>query len=290
MKITAPAKLNLFFHITGRRPDHYHLIESIFAFTQFGDDIEITSSEKITLKIDGNFSAVLQNESIENNLILRAAHLLQKTAEVKTGAAITLKKNIPIAAGLGGGSSDAAAILKTLNQFWNINLDEKKLAEMGLTLGADIPVCLYQQSAFVFGIGEIITPITLPVSDLYILLVNPNKPLSTKTVFETYHQNTAPFSSSVQKNIVCACEQEKLFFDFLTRNKNDLELPATQLMPEISEILSTLKKQNGCALSKMSGSGPTCFALFKNKSAAENAALDIQNHYPTWWIQLTRLY
>lgn len=276
MKIIAPAKVNLYLHITGRRNDGYHLLDSLFVFTELGDEITITPSPTLSLTIDGPFSSFFENTAVENNLIFRAALLLKNKYTVNAGAHIHLTKNIPVAAGLGGGSSDAAAVLKGLNNVWKLQLDNKKLTEIGTSLGADIPACLYQKTALISGIGEQIKPIQLPFQSMVMLLVNPNLPLSTQTVFNQYHQNNAPFSSPV--NI----DSLKTPLDCAAYH-NDLEPPAIALLPVIDDLIQFLKKQDHCIFARMSGSGPTCFGLFSNFSAAKHALSRFQNRYPNYF-------
>ena len=278
MKFIAHSKLNLYFHIAGRRDDGYHLIESIFAFTEFGDEIVIKSDEQLTLSIDGEFASVIAHESIENNLVYRAAELLQKICNVSEGAQIHLTKNIPVGAGLGGGSSDAAAILKALNSFWNLNLSFEKLCEIGLQLGADVPACIIEKPAFVRGIGEIIEPVTLPFTRKFVVLVNSNKLLPTPQVFAQYKKRNPAFDISVNHDR----------FN-ITAHHNALETDAIVLMPEIQTILEAMQKQEGCFLSRMSGSGATCFGLFDDLNDAKNACSFFEKMFSEYWMCLTAL-
>lgn len=285
MKIIAPAKLNLFLHITGRRDDGYHLLESLFVFTSFGDEITITSADTISLTINGPFASIIACEKIEKNLVYRAALLLQKKYAVKQGAHIILTKNIPVGAGLGGGSSDAAAVLKALNQFWQLQIDSETLATMGLSLGADIPACIVEKPALVFGIGDQVTPIAFPFS-LSVLLINPNKSLSTPMVFQAYKETNTPFSASEHIN---RFEDLNTLFAFLKKTRNDLEAAAIQLQPDIQIILSTLKQNTRCELARMSGSGATCFALFRNHDEAQSAEKLLKKQFPHYWIFLSEI-
>lgn len=288
MKIIAPAKINLYLHLTGRRDDGYHLLDSLFAFTKFGDVISITPADKLSLTIDGQFSNALFFESIEDNLIYRAARMLQKRCDVICGASIRLTKNIPVGSGLGGGSSDAAAVLKGLNQLWNLQLDLKTLCELGLNLGADVPACITHQSAIVRGIGEFIVPIALPFQSSPALLINPNQPLSTRDVFTCYKKAGVP--------LTVACDTPpptssnwKTLLEFLHRSCNDLESSAIQLQPAIQVLLDTLTKLSGCELARMSGSGATCFALFDTVESMQCASLILRETFPTYWIQMTQI-
>ena len=286
MKIIAPAKLNLYLHITGRRDDGYHLLDSLFAFTAFGDEITITPSSSLTLTIDGPFSSVFDQDAVENNLIFRAALLLKNKYAVNAGAHILLTKNIPVAAGLGGGSSDAAAVLKGLNQLWKLRLSIETLSEIGLTLGADIPACLYQKTALISGIGEQIMPLALPFSSHAVLLINPLQPLSTQSVFQHYHP--AFRSSANQTGLIQATDWQS-FLSVLLTYQNDLETAATTLLPAIHDIIHHLQQQKHCELARMSGSGPTCFALFSDLQSAEHAAQTMRVIYPAYWLAVTSI-
>lgn len=283
MKIIAPAKVNLYLHITGRREDGYHFLDSLFFFTQFGDEINITPDASLKLSVDGPFSSSLSDTTTENNLIFRAATLLKKQYNINDGAHIHLTKRIPVAAGLGGGSSDAAAVLKGLNKLWGLQLSIEKLAEIGLTLGADIPACLYRKTALISGVGEQVKPINLPFQSMAILLVNPNLPLSTHAVFKQYHQDNFSFSSPVNTDLL------KIPSDCTTLH-NDLEPPAISLLPVINELIRFLKEQDGCIFSRMSGSGPTCFGLFSDLNSAKKALTHFQNKYPNYWAKETTVY
>lgn len=290
MKIIAPAKLNLYLHITGQRDDGYHLLDSLFAFTEFGDEITIKPSSSLTLTIDGPFSSALSSTSIENNLIFRAAMLLKNKYHIASGAHIHLAKYIPVAAGIGGGSSDAAAVLKGLNHFWNLNLSLETLAEIGYTLGADIPACVFQKTALVSGIGEIIEPISIDAESLVVLLINPNQPLSTQSVFHDFHQQHLPFSRIADHSIFKSTVTCDIFLNHLSQTHNDLEPAAIHLLPIIADILKSLKQQDHCLLARMSGSGPTCFAFFRNQQSAELALQNLNKKYIGFWSVLTRMY
>lgn len=287
MKITAPAKLNLFLHITGRRLDGYHLLESLFVFTDFGDVISIESAATVSLSIEGPFASTIASEPLENNLIYRAALLLKNNYAVTQGAHIVLTKHIPVGAGLGGGSSDAAAILKGLNTFWNLNLSVETLCEIGFSLGADVPACIVGKSAIISGIGEMIEPITLPHTPLFILLINPNYALSTQSVFREYKAINTAFTASKKHSTVFT--NPDALFDCLAKNHNDLEPAAIALFPEIQTLLETLQQQAGCKLARMSGSGSTCFALFQDLSLAKRAEQIMKTLFPTHWIQLSSI-
>ncbi len=253
-KILAPAKINLYLHVTGKRPDGYHLLDSLMVSTKLYDVIEVFPANTLELEVTGDFA----NASGENNdnIVIKAANALALAANIKPAAKIKLQKNIPVGAGLGGGSADAAATLKLLNEFWDIGYSLDKLSAIGLSLGADVPFCVYNQAAIVSGIGEVIKPVS--ISPLHVLLVNPNQHLSTKDVFTHKPINFSKEAGEIPS-------EAKAFIDFLKSCKNDLEANAAELVPQIAYVFSVIEKQRGCLFSRMSGSGATCFGLFNNE-------------------------
>lgn len=275
-RIAAPAKLNLFLHIIGKRPDGYHLLESLTFFTEFGDHLEFTPSTNLTLHITGPMATGLQSDQSEN-LILRAAKLLQSHAKITNGATITLQKNIPIGAGLGGGSSDAAATLLALNQFWNLSLSTDNLIHLAAQLGSDIPACVLNTPAWVAGTGEQVQPIAFPQGG-WLLLLNPNQPLLTADVFRGFH---TAFDAALVPPSDCSTLQD--LATWARAQHNSLEAPAIAIMPEISELLSALATTEHCMLHRMSGSGATCFGLYETQEHATAAYKYVTSHYPNWW-------
>ncbi|KZD12854.1 4-diphosphocytidyl-2C-methyl-D-erythritol kinase [Oceanibaculum pacificum] len=275
----APAKLNLFLHVTGRRADGYHLLDSLVAFAGQGDHIEAAPSDQLSLKIDGPFAAALSAEP--DNLVLRAARLLAEAAGRPAQAALRLTKTLPVASGIGGGSADAAAALHALMNLWKIALPEDVLAALALQLGADVPVCLLGRSARLSGVGETLEPVALPA--LPLVLVNPGQPLSTPAVFKA---RQGPFGAPAPEAIPT---DPTALVSFLAAQRNDLASAAIALLPAISDVLDLLQRQPGCLLARMSGSGPTCFALMQTEDAATEAAHTIGRERPGWWAVATRL-
>lgn len=274
MHIIKPrAKINLFFQIIGKRNDGYHLIES---FVVFADDIydliEINESKINSTSIGGGeFSSFLINE--KNNLIDK---VLEKfTTDIKYHCKLT--KNIPIGAGLGGGSSDGAMVAKYISK--------DDISKELLEIGADLPICYHDAPAFCAGIGEVIEPIkNLPKAHL--VLVNPNKTLLTKDVFINNSKiNTTPI---VNKLVDFNGSIEKLI-EFISPLSNDLTESAVKLMPEIKDILGLLQSQHGCFISRMSGSGPTCFAVFRTKEDAIKAKESIEHIHPNYWVRYSSI-
>ncbi len=275
---SAWAKINLTLQITGRRADGYHELESAVVFADVGDvlAIDATDANSLTLTIEGPFAAPLLNE--KDNLVLRAAAALRKHAGIEAGAAITLTKNLPVASGIGGGSADAAAALRGLSRLWQLDLPASELAEMALTLGADVPVCLRGEAAIMSGIGEELQPLpALP--PLWLLLVNPGVAVSTSAVFSSL---AGSFSEAREPRLPPA--GPAAFIDWLTLRGNDLQVPACRLAPAVTEVLAALDDMDDCLLARMSGSGATCFGLFENEAAARAAAAALAETHPEWWV------
>ncbi len=279
--ITAPAKLNLFLHVLGQDPDGYHQIESLVVFTQFGDRLEVQEGHTISLEVEGPFAD--QCGPLENNLVLKAANALAALAPGHVGATLKLYKYLPPASGLGGGSSDAAAAIKLLIPFWNLQIEDKAIAELALSLGADVPACLRQRPAIMRGIGELLSAAPL-FPGCYVLLVNPRISLSTRDVFEKLGGR---FSKPAQRFPRQISSAKKLARQLGARG-NDLQKPAIELVPEIQTILDALARQKECMLSRMSGSGATCFGLFANADELAAAALAIRREHPDYWLAQTR--
>jgi 4-diphosphocytidyl-2-C-methyl-D-erythritol kinase len=272
----AAAKVNLYLHITGRRADGYHLVDSLVGFADIGDRLATRSAVSLALEVSGPEAAEL-GAAGEENLVLRAARLLALHAGVAPGAAIRLEKNLPVAAGLGGGSSDAAAALRALVALWRVPIGEAALSRLALGLGADLPVCLYARSAWVGGIGDAIEPVPdLPPAG--ILLANPRRPLPTAAVFAA---RQGPFGlpgrfSPMPADAVGLAR-------VLTSRGNDLAEAAIVLVPEIAAVLAALAGLDGALVARMSGSGASCFALFADRAAAAAAGARLAVAQPQWW-------
>lgn len=282
MRIVAPAKLNLFLHITGKRPDGYHLLESLAAFTSFGDVLEIAPANALSLEVSGPFAAAVEGGS-ESNLVLRAAKALQEHAGISKGAHISLHKHIPVGAGLGGGSSDAAAALIALSSFWQLSLDKAALHSISAPLGSDIAVCLLRKPAWVTGAGEHVTPVSFS-GTASVVMVNPRVPLLTADVYRQFRPGfTAPVAPPPALRTFDALVR------YLKPLGNVLETPAVALQPMIRDMLVVLAATEGCALARMSGSGATCFALYEDAASAKNAAHALRRAHAGWWIQESEL-
>lgn len=278
--VAAPAKVNLWLHVVGQRSDGYHLLDSLVAFPNFGDAIEVERSHGLSLTIDGPFAAELG--SGEDNLVVRAAALLERIASkagrAAPGVAIRLTKRLPIASGVGGGSTDAAATLKALAQLWDLDLPPSTMQELALGLGADVPVCLAAPApTFMRGVGETLAPGPhLPPATL--LLVNPGLQVSTPRVFGLLERKDHPPAPAFE-----AAEDLEAVVRQLHATRNDLEAPAIALAPEIGAVLERLRAAPACLFARMSGSGATCFGLFADAADARAAAAAIRAEQPSWW-------
>jgi 4-diphosphocytidyl-2-C-methyl-D-erythritol kinase len=271
----APAKVNLDLRVTGRRADGYHELDSVVAFTAWGDRLTFARDRQLSLELKGPFAAALAGEA--DNLVLRAVRRLADHAGCPPHVRIALDKRIPVAAGLGGGSADAAATLRGLSRLWQLELTVTDLVPLALELGADVPVCLRARPARMRGIGERIEPIELPALDL--VLANPHRAASTAQVFGGLDA-IAPACAPDQP---LPSERADLLA-WLRWRGNDLEAPARRLAPAIAEVIEALGAQPGCRLARMSGSGATCFGVFDDALGAARAAQAIRQAQPGWWV------
>ncbi|MFO1241710.1 MAG: 4-(cytidine 5'-diphospho)-2-C-methyl-D-erythritol kinase [Rickettsiales bacterium] len=273
--VRSRAKLNLSLHITGRRDDGYHLLESVVAFADIGDVLTARASQELTLTIIGEHASGLPSD--EDNLVLRAARAL---APDKT-AHLTLEKNLPIASGIGGGSGDAAAALKLLNKFWGLNLPMKVLNEVALRLGADVPMCLENTPAFVQGTGDIITPIVLPT--WYVVLANPGVAIPTKNIFADFAASRQSFDTP------SAFSEITDWLSYVKASRNTLQPFSVAREPIIKALLSAFAATEQCLLSRMSGSGATCFGLYEKEEAAREAERYLAASFPQFWLKTATL-
>ncbi|MGC8477686.1 MAG: 4-(cytidine 5'-diphospho)-2-C-methyl-D-erythritol kinase [Acetobacteraceae bacterium] len=266
----APAKLNLFLHVLGRRADGYHRLDSLAVFAGAADRLRAEPAAGLTLDIIGPHGAALAGEA--DNLVLRAARALAAAAGITAGASLVLDKRLPVASGIGGGSADAAASLRLLCRLWNLDPSRVELMAIAARLGADVPVCLAARPARMGGVGEILSePPALPRFGL--ALVNPGLPVATAAVFRA---RAGAFSAPAA--LPAGFADAAALAAFLAANtRNDLEAPARALCPAIGEVLAALAATPGCLLARMSGSGATCFGLFASPEAATAPSR------PGWW-------
>ena len=279
--IDAPAKLNLYLHVTGLRDDGYHELESLVAFANVCDSIRARPAQDLTLAVRGPFAERLILD--DNNLVLRAARALQNAANIEEGAQLTLTKNLPVASGIGGGSANAAATIRALVRLWDVQPSNLDFSALALSLGADVPVCLYGRVAFMSGIGEKIQPAP-QIPPAYLVIVNPGITVSTPAVFKA---RKGPYSEPVKKTH----ESDSLpdFTRQLASRCNDLTAPAIAMAPVIGRVLSSLDSAKDCLIARMSGSGATCFGIFEMESQAKKAASRIEMMHPGWWIKTANL-
>ncbi len=278
LETLAPAKINLYLHVTGQRADGYHFLDSLVAFTNIGDFLRLEPAATFSFEMNGPMAAALAQGDHENNLAVRAARILAKTLDKPLNLRLTLTKNLPIASGIGGGSTDAAAALRLLAAHWHMPPAAPLLHEIAASLGQDVPCCIAAQSCYFQGIGDITTPAQdLPLT--HIVLVNPNKALSTPSVFKARQgafTPAQPLTSSPSTPAALA--------SVLAERTNSLTEAACSLCPEINAVLAALQAQPDCLLARMSGSGATCFGLFEDRGAAKQAAAALYQANPIWWV------
>jgi 4-diphosphocytidyl-2-C-methyl-D-erythritol kinase len=281
---TAPAKLNLYLHVGPVRNDGRHALVSFFVFTEDGDAITVEAARDISLTITGPAAGALSDLPHEENLIWKAAELLREACGVSQGAAIKLEKNLPTAAGIGGGSADAAAALRALIKLWNIKIADDALAQLAFRLGADVPACLAGAPVLVAGAGEDVSPgPALP--PLWACLVNPGVKISTGPVFQAFDAgNPAPAAPTAP---ALAEASYDALAQLMGETRNDLQPAAIMHAPEITDIIKRLGQCRGALAARMSGSGATCFALFSTAADAESARDEA--HDEGWWAMASPL-
>ena len=271
----APAKINLFLHVGDRRADGFHPLQSLAVFTDMGDRLDFAPASALSLKVQGPFSAGLDGEN--DNLVLRAARVLGSG-----GAAITLTKNLPVASGIGGGSSDAAAALRGLRRLWNADTDDAVLQALAAGLGSDIPVCVNAETAFMEGRGELLRA-AQSMPRIAMLLVNPGVAVPTKDVFAALQTRSGVEMALPQGRFADTAD----LLRFLDATRNDLEAPARALQPVIGEVLTTIASLPGALFTRMSGSGATCFGIFADDDCCARAADLLREKHPGWWVAPT---
>jgi 4-diphosphocytidyl-2-C-methyl-D-erythritol kinase len=282
----APAKVNLTLRVLGSRPDGYHELESLVVFADCGDRLTFTPGSALSLTLSGATASEAGADA--ENLVLKAARALAARMPDLILGAFHLEKNLPVAAGLGGGSSDAAAALRLIAQANRLALDNPHLQAAARATGADVSVCLDPRPRLMRGIGEQLSqPLALP--QLPAVLVNPGVALATKDVFAGLNasaQLAAPFDLVAA---IAKLESRDQLLHMLQTQPNDLEAPAIILQPVIADVLTVLRGLAGCQLARMSGSGATCFGLFASAAGADAAAKILRAKYPNWWAQACTL-
>ena len=270
------AKINLALHVTGVKEDGYHVLDSIVVFTDIFDCLSFKKNRKNMLTVTGEFSESL---NVKKNSILQALNLFKN--ELTDNFSINLEKNLPLGAGLGGGSADAAAVIRFITNYYRYPMPSPKSISK---IGADVPVCVSSLASRVEGIGEIVRPIDISGIDLWIVLVNPRIFVPTNSVFEQviekHNEPLEPmthFSNSDQ------------FVYYLKRQRNDLQAVATNKWPEIKEVLYTIEKTQDVLLSRMSGSGSTCFGLYRTQDIAKRAVSYLNQKSNKWWVKFSKV-
>jgi 4-diphosphocytidyl-2-C-methyl-D-erythritol kinase len=280
----AAAKINLALHVTGRRADGYHLLDSAVMFAaDAGDRLTIEPAAETALAIAGPFGEGLETDS--GNLVLRAVAALAAECPGRVKPCrLTLEKNLPVASGIGGGSADAAAALKAVINFNEIDIGEDRLAQIALSLGADVPVCLASTACRMQGIGEDIEA-WADAPPLHAVLVNPGVAVSTAAIFKALALTPGQSAGDGMGDMPSAGE----CLGWLARCRNDLEPPARELQPVIGDVLDAIAASDGCRLARMSGSGATCFGLYEDAASAAAAAVSLKTANAGWWVAPTRL-
>jgi 4-diphosphocytidyl-2-C-methyl-D-erythritol kinase len=281
----APAKVNLTLRVLGRRDDGYHEIESLVAFAAVGDALSFSRGPALALAVGGPRAGLAGDNA--DNLVLKAARALAARApEIGLGA-FHLDKQLPVAAGLGGGSADAAAALRLMARANGLPAGDPRLYEAARATGADVPVCLDPRVRVMRGIGEVLSaPLALP--PLPAVLANPGAALGTKAVFAGWKPASTE-SASLDVEAIAKLTSVEPLMHFLTTHTNDLEDAAIRLAPAVAEVLAALRACSGCRLARMSGSGSTCFAVYASAAEAIKAAESLHRKYPHWWLRATAL-
>jgi len=282
----ARAKVNLTLRVNGRRSDGYHDLESVVAFADCADRLTLTPGPELHLKMSGPLAQACGETS--DNLVLKAARLLAERVPRMQAGSFTLEKVLPVAAGIGGGSADAAAALRLLAQLNGLELDDPRIIEVAKLTGADVPVCVRSLACVMTGVGETLQPLALP--KMPCVMVNPGVPVATRDVFNALGLRNGELligaTDVLLQDREWPEEQASLedWVEALAANSNDLEAPAMRIEPAIGKVLAALNATNGAWLARMSGSGATCFAIYENTADAQRAAEKIRRDHPGWWV------
>ena len=281
----ARAKVNLTLRVNGRRADGYHDLESVVAFADCADRLTLEPGSELSLTTTGPLAAACGETS--DNLVFKAARLLAEAVPNLKLGSFALDKVLPVAAGIGGGSADAAAALRLLARLNNLSLDDPRLQQVALATGADVPVCLLSRACDMTGVGEQLLPLKLPVMPC--VMVNPRVPVATKDVFQALGLRNGELLVGVTDVIRAPAWPEKGasiadWVEVLETVANDLEAPAMRIEPVIGEVLEALRESAGVKLARMSGSGATCFAIYGAPAEAHAAAEKIRRGHPGWWV------
>ena len=280
-EISAPAKINLFLHITGKRVDGYHLLQSVMAFVDVGDAMTFYPHDGLLFDADGPFAGELPPP--QDNIIYYAAKALADSWRVPLQAGIHLTKNMPIASGVAGGSSNAAATLLGLSKLWGLPDDRDRLHKIAAKLGADVPACLVKRAVWAEGIGEKMSPLA-DMPQLHLVLANPMIATPTSEVFARFkNRPSAPIQYSGRRKSAAEWIHE------LKMYRNDLTDAAIEVCPDITSVLNALKNTPNCHFARLSGSGATCFGVYDTAAAAQAAVNKLRLSHPRWWITPAQL-
>jgi 4-diphosphocytidyl-2-C-methyl-D-erythritol kinase len=285
----APAKVNLFLHVGPLAPDGYHPVSSLMSFADVGDRLRLTPAQSFSFGLEGDFAPALAGEDLTGNLVWRAANRLLAVAHAPPPPLrLTLDKVLPVAAGLGGGSSDAGAALKLLRDALSLGVDDDGLQAIAAELGADGPACLVARPVIGEGRGDRLSPAPA-MPELPAVLVNPRRACSTGQVYRAFDAYAAPERGADMPSLTDGYETVAAVVALLEGCRNDLEPPALGVCPEIVEVLGALRGARQTRLARLSGSGATCFALCDTSSEAAALAADIHAAHPGWWVRACRL-
>jgi len=284
LSIFAPAKINLFIHVTGRLDNGYHTLDSLVSFVDIGDSIMLEPAPEFSFNIKGSYAASFvagerDSSPDSSNIVVKAVWAYAREAQKEPGCRVTLTKNLPLASGMGGGSVDAAAVIWGLSELWDCSRMASYMPDLLMSLGADVPVCLECKPVRMQGVGEILLP-SPAMSDIPVVLVCPGKFCSTKEVFASYAGQLSDIADTPED-----LRDFPNLIDFLAEQENSLTDAAVGIVPDIALVLDMLRGQNNCRLARMSGSGSTCFGLFENEYCAMRAAENITRENPGWWVR-----
>jgi 4-diphosphocytidyl-2-C-methyl-D-erythritol kinase len=281
----ARAKVNLTLRVVGRRVDGYHDLESLVAFADCADRLNLTVGSELHLVTTGPLAQACGETA--DNLVFKAAQLLRERVPGLKLGEFVLDKVLPVAAGIGGGSADAAAALRLLARANNLATDDPRLSEVAQLTGADVPVCLASRACVMTGVGETLLPLALPIMPC--VMVNPRVPVATRDVFQALGLRSGELRVGASDVIDAAGWPEpgaslEDWVEALAAGSNDLETPATRIQPVVGKVIAALNATNGAWLARMSGSGATCFAIYENTAEAHRASQKIQLDHPQWWV------
>lgn len=286
--VHAPAKINFYLHITGRRDNGYHELDSLMGFINPGDTLDILPSDRFSFHVRGPFARGFTAQDLESgrtsgNLVVRAVYALADHCGRVPDFRVTLTKNLPLGSGLGGGSADAAAMIRALLDLWSVTPDPAWLDPLLLKLGAEMPFCFYNRAARVQGIGEHVTPLQKPLPPLSMVVINPLQHCPTPAVFASYARENAGFDKPI--GTLPDFENSDHFIDWLREHTgNSLYNAARRHAPAMEAVLSACTALPECRLARMSGSGASIFALFDDTDTALHAAEKLTN--PAWWVRV----